>query len=355
MRGWGVLALLLALLLPASAFGARAEIRRTAHGIPHIKAKDFRGVAFGYGYAFAQDDICPIAEQYVTVNGERSRYFGPDGSYVLRGNGFETNNLNSDFFWQQVKDSKVIAGLLARKPPFGPKAAIKRGVKGYVAGYNRYLKDIGGPANIPDESCRGKPWVRPITEDDAFLRFYQLTLLASQGVAIDGIAGAQPPTPSLPIPTLNDAETAQRLADVFPLHESGSNAVAVGKAGTKDHKHGLLLGNPHFPWLGTERFYQSHLTIPGKVDVQGASLMGVPLILIGNTRNMAWSHTVSTAFRFTPYQLTLVPGSPTSYIFDGKPEQMTSRDVTVDVLQPDGSIKPQTRTLYSTRFGPMLT
>ncbi|MEA2450326.1 MAG: acyl-homoserine-lactone acylase [Thermoleophilaceae bacterium] len=345
----------LALLLPASALAARAEIRRTAHGIPHIQAKDYRGIGFGYGYAFAQDDICPIAEQYVTVNGERSRYFGPDGSYLLRGNGFESNNLNSDFFWQQVKDSKVIDGLLARKPPFGPKAAIKRGVRGYVAGYNRYLADIGGPQNIPDESCRGKPWVRPISEKDAYLRFYQLTLLASQAVAIDGIAGAQPPTPSLPVPPLSNAETARRLADVFPLDASGSNAVAVGKAGTKDHKHGLLLGNPHFPWLGTERFYQSHLTIPGKVDVQGASLMGVPLILIGHTRNMAWSHTVSTAFRFTPYQLTLVPGSPTTYIYDDKPEQMTSRDVTVQVLQGDGSLKAQTRTLYSTRFGPIIT
>jgi acyl-homoserine-lactone acylase len=344
----------LALLMPASALAARAEIRRTAHGIPHIKAKDYRGIGFGYAYAFAQDDICPIAEQYATVNGQRSQFFGPDESYVLRGNGFESNNLNSDFFWQQIIDSKVIDALLAKKPPFGPKAAIRRGVRGYVAGYNRYLKDIGGPANIPDETCRGKPWVRPITVKDAYLRFYQLTLLASQAVAVDGIAGAQPPTPSLPLP-LNNAQTARQLADVFPLDASGSNAVAVGKGATKGRKHGLLLGNPHFPWLGTERFYQSHLTIPGKVDVQGASLMGVPLILIGHTQKMAWSHTVSTAFRFTPYQLTLVPGSPTTYIYDGQPEQMTSREVTVQALQPDGSLAPQTRTLYSTRFGPIIT
>src|SRR5215213_47622 len=118
MRGWGVFVALALLLLPASALAARAEIRRTAHGIPHIKAKDYRGIGFGYGYAFAQDDICPIAEQYVTVNGQRSRFFGPDGSYVLRGNGFEANNLNSDFFWQQIIDSQVVEKLLARKPPF---------------------------------------------------------------------------------------------------------------------------------------------------------------------------------------------------------------------------------------------
>ena len=68
-----------------------------------------------------------------------------------------------------------------------------------------------------------------------------------------------------------------------------------------------------------ERFYQAQATIPGKVNVSGASLFGVPLVLIGHTQTMAWSHTVSTAFRFTPYQLTLVPGSPTTYLRDGKP------------------------------------
>src|SRR3954451_23363409 len=69
---------------------------------------------------------------------------------------------------------------------------------------------------------------------------------------------------------------------------------------------------------------------------------------------MAWSHTVSTAYRFTPYQLTLVPGSPTQYLQDGTPVDMTSRKVTVQVRQDDGSVKPLTRTLWSTRYGPMI-
>src|SRR5436305_12383004 len=87
------------LVVPGAAFGAAATIRRTAHGIPHIEAKNYRGLGYGYGYAFAQDDICPIAEDYVTVNAQRSRYFGPDGSYLQRGNSQTANNLNSDFLW----------------------------------------------------------------------------------------------------------------------------------------------------------------------------------------------------------------------------------------------------------------
>src|SRR5215208_5286742 len=226
MRGWAALGLaaVCALLAPIGAAArTSAVIRRTAHGIPHIEAKGYRGIGFGYGYAFAQDNICPIAEQYVTVNAQRSRFFGPDGSYLQRGNGQRANNLNSDFLWQQVIDSQVVDRLLEQPPPKGPKPEIIQGVRGYVAGYNRYLRDVGGPNGITDPACKGAPWVRPITTRDAFLRFYQLVLLASQSVAIDGIGAAQPPGPSAPIPDLPIPQVAAGLADELPLDAAGSN------------------------------------------------------------------------------------------------------------------------------------
>jgi acyl-homoserine-lactone acylase len=132
----------------------------------------------------------------------------------------------------------------------------------------------------------------------------------------------------------------------------GSNAVAIGSAGTRDHR-GLLLGNPHFPWIGTERFYQAQLTIPGKINVTGASLYGVPLVLIGHNANVAWSHTVSTAFRFTPFQLTLVKGHPTEYRQNGKAVAMTPRKVTVLAKQANGKLTKVRHTLWWTRYGPV--
>jgi acyl-homoserine-lactone acylase len=344
-----------------------ATIRRTAYGIPHITAKSYGGLGFGYGYAFAQDNICVMAETYVTVDAQRSKWFGPDGSYPQRGNGVDANNLDSDFFYQQIIDSGIIDKLLAEKPPNGLEDEAKQVVSGYVRGYNKYLSDIGGANGIKDPACKGKPWVHPITEADAYRRFYSLIGLASGDVAIPGIANAAPPTPSLPVPLgkdkLSNAETARELSKKLPIKAAGSNAVAIGRAGTRDKKHGLLLGNPHFPWLGPERFYQAQATIPGKFDASGASLFGVPAILIGHTKTMAWSHTVSTAFRFTPYQLTLVPGDPTSFLRDGQVVKMTSREVTVQVPN-DG--KPcataacettaQKRTLYSAPgIGPVFT
>jgi acyl-homoserine-lactone acylase len=335
-----------------------ATIRRTEGGIPHITSATYGGIGYGYGYAFAQDNICVMAEDYVTVDAERSRFFGPNGSYPQRGNGVTANNLDSDLFFGQIIDSGVIDELLAKAPPLGPEQEVRELVTGYVAGYNRYLRDAGGTSGVSDPTCRGKAWVRPITEADAYRRFYQLTELASGDVVIDGIAEAAPPTGVSAASrafgaSLDPQAIAQGLATRLPIKAAGSNAVAVGTAGTHDHAHGLLLGNPHFPWVGPERFYQAELTIPKKLQVEGASLFGVPLILIGHTKNMAWSHTVSTAFRFTPFQLTLVPGKPTEYLYDATPTAMTSRNVTVQALQEDGSLKPVTRTLYSSRFGPM--
>jgi acyl-homoserine-lactone acylase len=357
----------LVIALPAAALGASPEvtITRSAHGIPNIEGKTFEDVAYGYGYAFAEDNICVIADSYVTVNAQRSRYFGPNRTWVFSGNGQRFNNLSSDFFFQRIIDDEVVEKMVAKRPPDGPKPAIRDGVRGYVKGYNAYLDEVGRDG-ITDPACKGEPWVRKIRPIDAYRRFYQLALLASQGVAINGIANAQPPGPDLLGGALSRAkedaatvsddeyEMVQELSEQLPLGGGlGSNAYGLGKEATRNGS-GMVLGNPHFPWTGSERFYQSHLTIPGKVNVSGASLYGVPIVLIGHTDNLAWSHTVSTAFRFTPFQLTLVPGAPTTYLVDGRPKQMEPHRVTVKA-QTEGGLEKRSRTLWTTEYGPIFT
>ena len=138
------LALLLALAALAMAAKGPADVARAgargharaacrprsappSHGIPHIVASDFPGLGFGYGYAAAKENICVLADTYVTVNAERSRWFGPDASYSQGGNGTTNNNLNSDFFFQKIKDNGSIERLLALDPPRGPRPEIKAG------------------------------------------------------------------------------------------------------------------------------------------------------------------------------------------------------------------------------------
>jgi acyl-homoserine-lactone acylase len=340
------------LLLPASSalaakHGYRAEIRRTAGGVPHIKARDFGSLGFGTGYAYAQDQICEYASIVVTVDAQRSRFFGPDAESPNGG-----TNLQSDFFWQRIKDAKTVERLLRRRAPHGPSRTVRQNIKGFAAGYNAYLRKTGR-AKLPDPTCRGKAWVRPITTLDAFRRFYQLGLRASSGNFLREIVNAAPPAAGAPARTAappTPEQLRERLAGdpvLGDAHVLGSNAYGVGSEGTRDGRS-VVLGNPHFPWQGSERWYELQLTVPGRLDAIGAALQGVPAVNIGFNRHVAWSHTVSTARRFTPYELELKAGDPRSYLVDGKAVRMKRR--TVAVRTPSGI---QRHTFYETRWGPV--
>ena len=130
----------------------------------------------------------------------------------------------------------------------------------------------------------------------------------------------------------------------------GSNAVAFSGATTANGR-GLLLGNPHYPWQGGRRFWQSQQTIPGELNVSGGSLLGTAVVNIGFNDKVAWSHTVATGVTLNLHQLTLDPADPTAYLVDGSPERMRKRTVTVPVKGGE----PVTRTQWWTRYGPVVT
>lgn len=330
--------------------GTLAVIRRGPHDIPTITSRSFYGLGYGYGYAFSQDNFCQLANDLVTVNAQRSRYFGPDGA-----SGDGKNNLKSDFYYQDIIDRRTVERLLAQPSPQGPSSVVRDSIRGFAAGYNRYLRRTGVD-NIPDPRCRGAAWVRPISDLDLWRRYYQLALLASSGNFLDPIVDAEPPATVAAAASRAPSPRRVRVTRAKLTGTDGglgSNAIALGGDATANGQ-GMLLGNPHFPWSGGLRFYESRLRIPGKLDVEGASLLGVPVILIGHNRDVAWSHTVSTAYRFTPYELTLEPGNPTRYRYNGGTEDMTSHTVTVTVRNPDGTLGKASHTFWRSRYGPIV-
>jgi acyl-homoserine-lactone acylase len=325
-----------------------AIVRWTSFGIPHVRASSWGGLGYGYGYAFARDNLCTLAQDVVEATGQLSRFFGPDGG-----------NLQSDWVWALFNSDAEAQANFAKLD-----GDMQELLRGYAAGYNRYLRDTGVSALA--EPCRDAPWVRSITEIDMLKVLNKLNLRAGVANFINPIVGAQPPVAAAaadaekaaPAAPVASAEEAQRLLaqtnlPTWDVHTFGSNAVALGRDLTNDGR-GALLGNPHFPWFGITRFHAVHLTIPGRYDVMGAAIYGFPLVSIGFNRFMAWSHTVSTARRFAVRELTLAPGDPTSYVYDGDVVAMTTQTVTVDVLQGDGSLAPASHTFYLTQFGPML-
>ncbi|TXS49938.1 penicillin acylase family protein [Streptomyces sp. t39] len=329
--------------------GLSAVIRYTEYGIPHIVAKDYADLGFGSGWAQAADQVCVLADGFVTVRGERSRHFGPDGA-PDGSLSSATKNLGSDLYFRGIRDAGTVERLLATPAPAGPSRETEELMRGWAAGYNAWL----ARNRITDPACRGADWVRPVTALDVARRGFAVSVLGGQGRGVDGITAAAPPgsAGAAPAAAPDPAEAAEAARRLFAAESAdmGSNAVAFGGQVTANGR-GLLLGNPHYPWHGGRRFWQSQQTIPGELNVSGASLLGTVGVSIGFNERVAWSHTVATGVTLNLHQLTLDPADPTVYVVDGVRERMTRRTVTVPVK--DGA--PVSRTQYWTRYGPVVT
>ncbi len=341
----------------------RATITRTEHDIPHIVAEDWGSLGFGSGYAAAETTICTLADTVLAARGERSKYLGPDATYddQVATNG---TNLQLDALVTDLHDREVVEKLLA-DPDHGPSQKARALVAGYAEGVNQYLKDIGGADAITDPKCKGHEYIVPnATALDLWYGVYLANIIASTGNFLKEIVDADPPSLSDPgLPTvITDAVfgllpkgapklDTSKLGSDLPI---GSNATALGKDATSTGS-GMILGNPHFPWRGRFRFTQQHLTIPGEYNVAGGSLIGSPAVNIGFNNNVAWSHTVSTAYRFTPYEYRTVI-APTKYLSQGANnlpvlKDLDHRTVQVQAKQSDGSLKTVTEDMYRTNEG----
>lgn len=315
----------------------KAEIRWTSFGIPHIRAADEHGLGYGIGYAYARDNLCLLADEVLTVRGERARFLGPEGH-----SSSGMDNAQSDFFFRWLNTDEAIAAFRDSQTP-----AIRQLLSGYVQGFNRYLADDRQPA-----SCRGVAWLRPLEEDDMARLVRRLLVEGGIGQFADAMLAATPPREAAAVSRPRAmTDLAARLSD-FRL-ERGSNAIAVGGQRTENGK-GRLLANPHFPWGGGLRFYQMHLTLPGKLDVMGAALPGLPVVNIGFNQHLAWTHTVDTSSHFTLHRLALDPNDPTRYLLDGKSLPLRRTSLSIDVLGADGRLSKQTRDIYESTFGPVL-
>lgn len=343
---------------PAGPPSGSVTLQRTANGVVHVNATDLASLAYGTAYAHAQDNVCQTAQQLVTVRAERSRHFGGAAMGLLGLRALPNEQI--DLFVAGHMDDAALARAWSRASPDAQQMAAS-----YVAGYNRYLQEH---ANALPAACKGQAWVKPMTLAE-FRRVAEITSIQA-GVALmaDAWVGARPPAAGAAqapgaralvsasaVPPPVSAEDAGRAMRDIGLLDSpfGSNAWAFGRDVTANGR-GILLGNPHFPWVGANRFWQMHLSVPGQFDVMGASIGLSPVVQIGFNRDVAWSHTVSTGKRFTLHELKLVPGDPTSYLVDGQARQMRAQDITIAVRGTDDSVQSRRATLWRTHLGPVI-
>lgn len=295
----------------ADDLAAQVTIRRDTYGVPHILGKTEEAAALGHGYASAEDYVLDMARLYLKARAEEAAYFGEKFA-------------ESDFL---VKQLRMYEGA---KTGYGKLAPwVRRILDGYARGYNRYVEQHRG--ELPE-------WVRPIEGIDVLAHLRRVVIMEFSmnlrqvekiGKPETEVAAVSEPEPIL-----------------------GSNMWAIGPKRSASGK-ALLLGNPHLAWAGSQIFYEAHLTVPGKVNISGTSLVGTPGVAIGFNENLGWSHTVNDRDPDDVYELTPDPANPAAYVYDGRSVPLEKEAVSIQV-KTDGGLETRTRNAYWSHYGPVL-
>jgi len=130
---------------------------------------------------------------------------------------------------------------------------------------------------------------------------------------------------------------------------TGSNCWAIAGSRSVTGKP-VLANDPHLVLTAPARWYEMHLVAPG-LDVSGASLAGVPFIVIGRNRHIAWGVT-NAMLDDEDFYVEKVDSveHPTSYLFKGK--WVPLQHVVDTILVKDGD--PVILTSYRTHRGPIV-
>ena len=135
-----------------------------------------------------------------------------------------------------------------------------------------------------------------------------------------------------------------------PPDAVGSNNWAVAPSRSASG-HALLAGDPHLELTLPSIWYEAHLVVPDSLDVYGVTIPGLPGVVIGFNRDVAWTFT-NVGADVMDYYLEEVddPDAPTRYRLDGEWEPLELREERY--RDPTGMVVA-VDTLRSTHRGPL--
>jgi penicillin amidase len=155
------------------------------------------------------------------------------------------------------------------------------------------------------------PIQQPIQPDGSSLPTYEFAALPDPGV---------PDSTVLAAARINEA-LANALAFRKPTETAdaiGSNNWAVSPKRTAAG-HALLAGDPHLDLSLPSVWYEMHIIVPGKLDVAGVGFPGVPGVVIGFNRDVAWTFTNTGSDVNDYYEETVDDDAhPSKYKLDGQ-------------------------------------
>jgi acyl-homoserine-lactone acylase len=294
----------------------RVEVRRTAFGVPHIKAEDLRAAAYALAYVQLEDYGPRVAIGLLRARGEMGRWFGRD-------------SMESDFTAQ--RDYAIAVERYAQID-----AQTREVYEGFAAGVNRYVElhldefPPGFTARFTAYDVTARD-VNSATPADA-RRFLARFLPVRQ-------------------PGTGQGDVAQSPDEGDPLIEEGSNAWAFAPRRTKSGR-AILLRNPHLAW--TAGYYEAHVTVPGVLDFYGDFRIGGPFGVIGGfNRYLGWSTTNNAPDLDEIYALDVDSTLVDHYVFNGTPLPVRRELVTVAFRNGPG-LSTETREVWRTPLGPVI-
>lgn len=281
-----------------------ARILRDQYGIPHIYGATDVDVAFGFGYAQAQDHLTDMLLSYRMAKGEAAEILGE-------------SSIESDFKSRLWRIDHVAGEQYGTIPE-----STRDLIGGFVDGVNHYI-DIHRQT-LPS-------WVEPIRGTDvvALTRWFVFLFAEVSG---------RPELSSKGITPTLDGSFASNQFVVAPERSLGKAPIAAMDL--------------HLPWQLPFRMYEAHLKSREGLDVSGATFFGWPVILTGHNGRMAWSFTANDADVFDLYEEKLDPANPRRYVFEREKQRISVRREKIRVRSDVGVREVEREFAYS-HHGPI--
>jgi penicillin amidase len=281
---------------------ARVEIIRDSEGVPHVIGASLNDIHTALGAVHAQDRLWQMELLRRAGQGRLSEIFGEQ-------------TLRTDIFMRTLDLAGAAERAFARLPDTS-RAALEAYARGVNAWLERPTRRI--QPRLPPEFLllrhRPEPWrpadsvtllkVMALSLSTNFQHEITRLLYAAQGMTPAEIEDLMPPDeggPPLPdirnLYPLRTTPQRQASAGTMLLDDPGtgaSNNWVVSGARTRSGAP-MLANDPHLRLSAPSTWYFAHvaLTQPGKqtVNAVGATLPGVPLVVLGRSDMIAWGFT----------------------------------------------------------------
>lgn len=297
----------------------RVEIRRTAYGVPHIKAQDLKAAYYALAWVQLEDHGPRVAMGILRARGEMGRWFGRD-------------SMDSDFIAQRQRAVAVEKYAL-----LDPET--RDAYEGFAAGVNRYIE------THPDEFPAG--FAPKFTGYDVAARDVGGASMAAARRFLQRIA---PQTDARRGPNAGDPPEGDASIPNDQIEE-GSNAWAFAPSRTRSGR-AILVRNPHLAW--TAGYYEGHMTVPGVVDFYGDFRIGGPFGVVGGfNKDLGWATTNNSPDLDEIYSLDVDPNGVDRYLFDGASLPLQRELITVTFRNGSGW-NTETREFWRTHIGPVI-